>query len=107
MQTKFPDSWYYRSKIFFNHHIPHYANIQEVKKKYRQPRALPGHSQPVDFQAEEITLDIPMEGITCKEWTISPHFPPVVSKLATDSYKNNVYHPIAMLLAAQALNDIM
>ena len=48
-----------------------------------------------------------MEGITYKEWTISPHFPPVVSKLATGGYKNNVYHPIAMLLAAQALNDIM
>ena len=53
-------------------------NIQVVKDEYCQPGAYPGHSQPVDFQAEEITLDIPMEGITCDEWKILPRFAPVV-----------------------------
>ena len=57
-------------------------HAQVVKDDYGQKGALLGHTQPVDFEVDRITLDIPMEGITCTScagWTISPLFPPVVS----------------------------
>ena len=50
-----------------------------MEKSYEQKGALHGHSQPIGFQSDAITLDIPMEGITCTGWTILPRFPPVVS----------------------------
>ena len=49
-----------------------------MEKSYARKGALPGHSQPIEFQSDDITLDIPMEGITLTRWTISPLFPPVV-----------------------------
>ena len=54
---------------------------QTVEEKYLQEkRALPGSDLPVDFETEEIELDIPEEGLTLDEgWIITPLIPPVVS----------------------------
>ena len=52
---------------------------QGVKKEYEGKRAVLGHHQPLEFESDEITLDIPMEGITIKGWEITPLVPPVVS----------------------------
>ena len=37
---------------------------------------------PVEFEADQISLDIPMEGINLKGWELKPLFPPVVSMYA-------------------------
>ena len=52
-----------------------------VRKEYDNKGALLGLHQPLEFEAEsdEITLDIPKEGITIKGWKITPLVPPVVS----------------------------
>ena len=54
---------------------------QVVKEEYLQnKRALPGPVLPVDFESEQIELDIPEEGLTLDEgWTITPLIPPLVS----------------------------
>jgi hypothetical protein len=54
-------------------------SVQVVNKKYQEEQARPGHSQPIDFESEQITLDIPMTGVTSEGWTIDPSFPPIVS----------------------------
>ena len=41
--------------------------------------AILGLHQPVEFESEAISLDIPMEGITIKSWKITPLIRPVVS----------------------------
>ena len=52
-----------------------------AEEEYERKQALPGHTQPVEFESDKITLNIPMEGVECTSsdgWTISPLFPPVV-----------------------------
>ena len=53
--------------------------FQVVKEEYNKKGAVLGLHQPVDFESENITLDIPMEGITIDGWEISPLVRPVVS----------------------------
>ena len=52
---------------------------QEILRKYEREGAVRGLYQPVEFEADTITLDIPMEGITIKDWKITPLIRPVVS----------------------------
>ena len=52
---------------------------QLVKKEYEGKRAVLGAHQPIEFESDKITLDIPMEGITANGWEITPLVPPVVS----------------------------
>ena len=48
-------------------------------KKYEGKGAILSLHQPVEFEADAIALDIPMEGITIKGWNITPLIRPVVS----------------------------
>ena len=52
-----------------------------MKQEYHRDKlALPGPDQPVDFESEQIKLDIPLDGITLEEgWKITPLTAPVVS----------------------------
>ena len=51
-----------------------------MKKHYDEVRALRGPDQPVDFEGEEIRLDLPMEKTKINDkWTIMPLIDPVVS----------------------------
>ena len=50
-----------------------------MKEEYQKKQAQSGHTQPIDFESDQITLDIPMTGVTSNGWKISPLFPPVVS----------------------------
>ena len=47
--------------------------------KYDRTDAVLGLQQPVEFESDAISLDIPMEGITIKGWKITPLMRPVVS----------------------------
>ena len=54
--------------------------FQVVKEDYCRKEALPGPEQLVEFELDQITLNIPPEGITLKEgWKITPLIVPVVS----------------------------
>ena len=54
--------------------------MQVVKDEYHQKRlALLGPDQPVDFESEQIKLNIPNDGITVNGWKITPLIAPVVS----------------------------
>ena len=53
--------------------------IQIVKEDYQEKQAQSGHTQPIDFESDKITLDIPMTGVSSEGWKINPLFPPVVS----------------------------
>ena len=57
-----------------------YSSLQVVEDHYVQGKqALPGPDLLVDFEKDQIKLDIPEEGITLDEgWTITPLIPPVV-----------------------------
>ena len=57
------------------------CTLQVVKQEYHQERqALVGPVQPVDFESDQIKLDIPPDGITIKGgWIITPLTAPVVS----------------------------
>ena len=59
-----------------------------VEKHYRKQRALPGPDQPIEFEGEEIRLDLPMseKKIMDNKWAIVPLIPPVVSKI-----RNNIF----------------
>ena len=48
-------------------------------KKYKEEGAILGLHQPVEFVADAISLDIPMEGLSIKGWKITPLIRPVVS----------------------------
>ena len=51
-----------------------------MKKHYGEEGALPGPDQPVEFEGDEIRLDLPMEETNIDEnWTIVPLIDPVVS----------------------------
>jgi hypothetical protein len=50
-----------------------------VKEEYGNSKALLGLHQVVEFESDAVTLDIPMEGITAKGWSITPLIRPVVS----------------------------
>ena len=54
-------------------------SMQVVNERYQDKQAQAGHSQPIEFESEQIELDIPMTGVTSGGWTIDPLFPPVVS----------------------------
>jgi hypothetical protein len=56
--------------------------MQVVKRHYKEEGTLAGPDQPVDFENEEIRLDIPMEAETKinDKWTIVPLIDPVVSE---------------------------
>ena len=55
--------------------------FQVVKKHYKEEGAHSGPDQPIDFDKDEIRLDLPMEGInvTDNTWNIVPLMEPVVS----------------------------
>ena len=51
-----------------------------VKHHYKEEGAQPGPDQPIDFEGNEIRLDLPMELTAVKDkWTIIPLTDPVVS----------------------------
>ena len=50
-----------------------------MKKHYKEQRALAGPDQPVQFEGNEIRLDLPMEETEVNKWTILPLIEPVVS----------------------------
>ena len=50
-----------------------------IGDKYNKEGVLPGPHQPVEFEKDMITLDIPVEGTTLKGWKITPLVRPVVS----------------------------
>ena len=53
-----------------------------MKKHYSGEGALPGPDQPVEFEGEEIRLDLPMEETRINDkWTIVPLINPVVSMI--------------------------
>ena len=54
-------------------------NYKVIGHEYEKKGALPGPHQPVEFDSDMITLDIPIEGTTINGWTITPLMPPVVS----------------------------
>ena len=53
--------------------------MQIVKEEYERKGAIRGLHQPVEFESETITLNIPMEGMSTKGWTITALGAPVVS----------------------------
>ena len=54
--------------------------MQVVKRHYREERALAGPDQQIDFEGEEIRLDLPMKETKINDkWTILPLIDPVVS----------------------------
>ena len=55
--------------------------LQVVKEEYfREKQAKLGTAQPVQFESEQIELDIPLEGVKLEEgWVITPLTAPVVS----------------------------
>ena len=62
-----------------------------MNKHYRREGALPGPDQPVEFEGEEIRLDLPMEETKINDkWTIVPLIDPMVSistlYMTIDSY---------------------
>ena len=52
---------------------------QIVKEEYGNGKALLGLRQIIEFESDEVTLDIPMEGVISKGWKITPLMRPVVS----------------------------
>ena len=60
-------------------------NFQGVEEVYcHKKQALPGPEQPINFQSEQIKLDIPDEGTTLKSgWVITPLTAPFVSAHTT------------------------
>ena len=52
---------------------------QIVKKEYGNSKALLGLHQIIEFESDAVTLDIPMEGVASKGWSITPLVRPVVS----------------------------
>ena len=55
--------------------------FQVVKAEYERKGAILELHKVVEFDSEydAITLDIPVKGITIKDWEITPLIPPVVS----------------------------
>ena len=60
--------------------MKHMPSLQAIDAKYTEAAAVPGSDQEVIFEGEEITLDIPKEGISLENgWTITPYTHPGVS----------------------------
>ena len=54
--------------------------LQAIDAKYAEVAAREGPDQEVMFEEEQITLDIPKEGLVLESgWTITPHTHPGVS----------------------------
>lgn len=57
-------------------------SLQAIDAKYTKAAAIVGPDQEVIFEGEEITLDIPKEGVSLENgWTIIPYTHPGVSLL--------------------------
>ena len=48
-------------------------------KKYEKEGAILGVHQLIEFEADAISLDIPMDGLSIQGWKITPLMRPVVS----------------------------
>ena len=56
--------------------------LQAIDAKYAEVAARVGPDQEVMFEKEQITLDIPKEGLLLESgWTITPHTHPGVSSV--------------------------
>ena len=65
--------------IFYNIEV-YIPSLQAIDAKYTEAAAIGGPDQEVIFEGEEITLDIPKEGISLENgWTITPYAHPGVS----------------------------
>ena len=53
-------------------------SMQVVNEEYQKKQAQAGHSQPIEFESEQIELDIPMTGVTSGGLTIEPLYSPVI-----------------------------
>ena len=60
--------------------------------EYSEKGALAGPHQPVEFESDMISLDIPMEGITIEGWKITPLIRPVVLRVYTILPSIATYH---------------
>ena len=59
-----------------------YFLLQAIHAKYTEVAARVGPDQEVMFENDQITLDIPKEGVALESgWTITPHTYPGVSLL--------------------------
>ena len=54
--------------------------------KYEGKGAILGLQQPMEFESDTISLDIPLEGIAIKGWKITPLMRPVVSSCVHHIY---------------------
>ena len=50
-----------------------------MKEEYAREGAIRDVHQPVEFESEAISLNIPLEGVSIKGWKITPLMRPVVS----------------------------
>ena len=56
-----------------------FVQFKVVKEKYERGRAIHGPHQPLEFESNAITLNIPMDGKAISGWKITPLIRPVVS----------------------------
>ena len=63
------------------HHACMACNLQAIEKFYQQKGALEGPDQPLDFESEEVRLDVPWPAGVKLEggWKLTPLTNPVVS----------------------------
>ena len=54
-------------------------DVQVVQREYERIGAVLDLRQLLVFESDTITLDIPIDGLTTKSWTIKPQMHPVVS----------------------------
>ena len=67
--------------------------MQVVNEEYQKKQAQAGHSQPIEFESEQIELDIPITGVTSGGLTIDPLYSPVVRDI------NNYYYAEKIIMA--------
>ena len=66
-----------------------------MREEYKRKGAIHGPYQLVEFESEEIILDIPPEGTSSNGWKIIPLVPPVVRFCQT---KFKIFHAILLFI---------
>lgn len=55
--------------------------LQEVKKHYKSKRAKKGSHLHIEFKDDKISLNIPIQGVSIKQWKLTPLATPTVSQI--------------------------
>ena len=76
------------------------------KKYYSQQGVVSGLDHIVEFEADQISLDIPMEGINLRGWALKPLFPPVVSMYAPYQYYKKPWLFVAFGIKLQLCSSL-